>query len=752
MSAKDDGNCYKYLSKRNQLISPQHINLIKHYFTLAHYTVYRSNSPILAKTLQPMIGAFIVFLLIFILPYLVYFNSRYRKSNDKNVFLKDNLYQSTLWITLLVLIPIIIVNGFFEDEKLNEKSVETSVSKEPKQKRDYQILKDSLFSDIDFQYEYVTSLSKKKVINQEFIKNTKKYYDHVAELGYSDNARWAWGTFLYQIGKVDSALVVLNTIENDSLKYLNLTLGNIYKKKGEDSLMTIALTKEISINNGAKKLAATLLIQSLAKSEDYQKLSEVLHKYDLQSFFQFELRKKTLFMSGHIMGYYQMVINNLTVSINPIGIIAALLILIVWLSYIIKLSFFDKINWPILLSVLLFGICTTLLTFLFSDTLKYFFGLWNQFESSLDLLIYSIFGIGAVEELVKIIPLLVLLAFYKHPLKPYEYILYASVSALGFAFLENLLYFEGDYGTIIHGRALTAAVGHMMDSSIFAYGLVLAKYKYSKLNSVVAFFLFWLLASIAHGLYDYWLFENLLLFFVFYFFLLSRIWVSVINNSINNSPSFSYSKGFSTSSLQFYLAFSLTAILMFEYLAVAFQEGALKANSSLFSASFSGSFLILFLGSKLSSINLIKNHWSDINYSINPFTSDIITQNLVGEKVDLSTYYADQGLVEYFPVGVKGLILQRVVLLSDVPNFWQSKKDPNWFLIKLSLPIKDGIHVENKALIKFKEAHSSLNDLKFFHAQFLLIPKKMSRPKMMRKNYKSLGWVFLRHLPVSKKA
>ena len=65
-------------------------------------------------------------------------------------------------------------------------------------------------------------------------------------------------------------------------------------------------------------------------------------------------------------------------------------------------------------------------------------------------LFYCVFGIGLIEETVKIIPFLLMLKFSRQINESIDYVIYASVSALGFAFMENLIYcllfkFKGDF-------------------------------------------------------------------------------------------------------------------------------------------------------------------------------------------------------------------------------------------------------------------------------------------------------------------
>ena len=88
----------------------------------------------------------------------------------------------------------------------------------------------------------------------------------------------------------------------------------------------------------------------------------------------------------------------------------------------------------------------------------------------------GVFGIGVIEEFVKFVPFLIILKFTKIINEPIDYIMYASLSALGFAFVENFNYFDDGSINIIHSRALTASIAHMVFSSLVVYGLILAKY------------------------------------------------------------------------------------------------------------------------------------------------------------------------------------------------------------------------------------------------------------------------------------
>ncbi|MCB0779423.1 MAG: PrsW family intramembrane metalloprotease, partial [Flavobacteriales bacterium] len=83
-----------------------------------------------------------------------------------------------------------------------------------------------------------------------------------------------------------------------------------------------------------------------------------------------------------------------------------------------------------------------------------------------DDLVYSVVAIGLVEEVVKLLPYLLIWRLTRQVDEPFDHLLYGSIAALGFAFMENTLYLESTRLTAVTGRALLASVAHMFDTSI----------------------------------------------------------------------------------------------------------------------------------------------------------------------------------------------------------------------------------------------------------------------------------------------
>lgn len=219
-----------------------------------------------------------------------------------------------------------------------------------------------------------------------------------------------------------------------------------------------------------------------------------------------------------------------------LGILVAFSISVIWMIYLRKVDIFEPERWIHILIVFVMGSITTFAVFPISRFIKSLgFSLNGQLVNDF---IYCIVGIGMVEELVKMIPFLIIIQFKKIVNEPFDFILNAAVSALGFAFIENSLYIKKSGFYAINGRALLSTVAHMTFSSVIGYSFLIAscrrpgKHCYYILGG-------FLLASLMHGLYDFWLINPIakklnglsLIFFI----LTTHFWFTLKNKAIKAS-------------------------------------------------------------------------------------------------------------------------------------------------------------------------------------------------------------------------
>jgi hypothetical protein len=208
------------------------------------------------------------------------------------------------------------------------------------------------------------------------------------------------------------------------------------------------------------------------------------------------------------------------------------------------------------------------------------------------------------------------LLFRSHLKEPIDYLMYVSACALGFSAVEHVMYFSENGPQIINGRAILATVGHMFDTSIIAYGLILFRFKREK-HSFLTVIVCFLLASLAHGIYDFFLMYPPLaqigwLFTVLYFLVTISVFAVILNNSINNSPYFSY-KEIIDSSFVFKRLFIYYSIIFIAQFLLTLIDHTLEWSiySIIWSLIFSGTIIILTIG-RLSRFNLIKGRWEKI--------------------------------------------------------------------------------------------------------------------------------------------
>lgn len=291
------------------------------------------------------------------------------------------------------------------------------------------------------------------------------------------------------------------------------------------------------------------------------------------------------------------------------SVVVSFLVSFVWLIYIYSLDIFNKEKKRyIILIIFLASVLTSFaeIPYQFIHSLGF-----TDAKNPLDSFIYSVFGIGLIEETVKFIPLLIVLWFTKAIDESYDYILYASASALGFSFVENAMYLNRYGIEIISARALYATVAHMTFSSMIAYGLFLIKFKKTKIPAIVVFLFFYLLAIFSHGFYDFWLMNKAVSAFngltTIFFLTTVHVWFSMKNNTLNTSNFYDKSKAINNDRLKIFLSISLVTILMFSYIFVALKWNSKAANKFFIKSVYVYGYIIFYLIATLSKFSLIQN-------------------------------------------------------------------------------------------------------------------------------------------------
>ncbi len=490
----------------------------------------------------------------------------------------------------------------------------------------------------------------------------------------------------------------LQKVKDTKLKYLNTYLGLQYFYFNETYQAEQCLKREIK-QKGDIAGAYRKLVGIYDYEKRFTKITPLVYDKAVTAFIPYDLRKRVYITNYDFSNYFKDFFSQVFSNSNIIGFLGAFLILIIWCLYLVRVNVYSKGKWKsivftlVLSSLFVYPVC------LLYDTYEYLLG-FDLNGNILNDFLYCVFGIGVMEELVKVIPFLIVLKFTKSINEPIDYIMYASFSALGFAFVENFEKFGDGSINIIHSRALTASIAHMIFSSLIAYGLILAKFRYKKKPFLFGM-LFFFIAAFAHGFYDFWLLNKIVSdYYIFTFICLLTcilIYSSLINNALNHSLTSSDNLNLNTSKLSADLAAGLIIVFLFEYLCLVYIYGPTIGNREFISSALSGGYLILFLSVRLSNLDILPGEWAPVDFFVGLLPGQVIYgdkkpnyNSLVGQRVSIKLFRKKGILVTLLPV--EGEIVKREKISGSTA----------WLLVKLDnpLPIKSN---KEYVLIRAKE-------------------------------------------------
>lgn len=616
------------------------------------------------------------------------------------------------YIAPVALLLFLMVNFFVGESKydsLQQEAVQYRLVEDyPELERCYRKLSAEDSFNLFYHYEHITAhFNQDKEINHVFSeteeRNDDDIFNYYGNFLKSDSLRsldighFGLGLCYNKIGLYNEASLQYDKIKNRKLPYLNFLYGNLYAY--EDT----AKAKQFYLNELQSNGFVEGAYQNLGElySNNIPALYALTQSTVGEEHLSTALKRKAYFLKHDWSSYVSCVVSRFFLGFNVFGFAGAVLVLGVWLLYLFKVDYNQKDNALVLLFTLMLGMLFAFLTSLCTDYLKYEldFTLNGGFFNDL---MYCVIGIGLVEEMVKIIPFLIVLTFFKVIKEPIDYIIYAAVAALGFAFIENILYFDHSGLSRIQGRALSATVTHMFNSSLVAYAIVLGK-NIRKYNVLLTFVLGFVAAAVFHGLYDFWLINQSVhnfSFLTFFQLLISMfLWSSMINNCINNSLKFETASHYDSKVLNDYLLYALSFVFLFEYMAIAFEHGAHYANRTLVDDIFTGAFLLIFLTFSLSKFDVVRNYWAPLRFwdwetlrnthRMKPRHFKL--NEIIGAEVEIDVFRTNSVLKDHLPL--RGKIRSRELIS------WEK----DWYLVDLHQSVHIAWKRYDQALIKLKD-------------------------------------------------
>lgn len=287
----------------------------------------------------------------------------------------------------------------------------------------------------------------------------------------------------------------------------------------------------------------------------------------------------------------------------------------IWAMFIRKLDIYETESWWSIIATIGLGAICTFGVFPLNHLLV---GEWTMNGTFFNDMLYCILAIGGIEEFVKLVPLLIVLRFTKWANEPLDLLLYASFSALGFAFVENTMYIMSSEFVAIPARAFLASVAHMTFGSLIAYALMAAEHE--RTSPTKALVKGYLLAIIAHGLYDFWLMYgglgNLSSLTFLLFLGLVHAWFQMLNNGINLSPFYSDKIVLRNHELLGYLTLSVLSVMSMSITGMALKHGLSQALKSSLGIVYSYGYLAVYLVLLLSRSRVIDRLFKPIDWSL----------------------------------------------------------------------------------------------------------------------------------------
>ncbi|MCU0431829.1 MAG: PrsW family intramembrane metalloprotease [Bacteroidia bacterium] len=432
---------------------------------------------------------------------------------------------------------------------------------------------------------------------------------HRADMG---NLFLGWYYLLHTAADHNMAALHLRQVERTDMPFVNLAVGRMLFDGLDGSAAVPHLLEEIKLRGGVPD-ATALLAQCYAEENDTAQLAKLVNTPASAGYVDDELRYEVYYQSGQVWAFYRLHFAHFGTTLSLWGVAGGLLILWVWLFFLRRLGHTQPLSWPALAGAAGAGALLAMASWWGYAVLHYTFRFRLSGDPWHDLL-YCLGGIGFLEELVKLIPFLLILRFTKLIRRPVDYLLVASATGLGFAFFENLLYVSRYGLDVLHARAITASVAHMIAGATAAYGFVLAHNRFNRRWWLVP--LFFLLAAFSHGFYDYWLLQRempaLSIFTLLFFLVQIQLYSFFLNNALNQTAQ-PHDPPFRNQRLAAFLAGALVLVFVLEYVSVTLVYGSEQGTHTVKTAFLSGGFLVFFLSVHLSNILVVPGAWYPVS-------------------------------------------------------------------------------------------------------------------------------------------
>ena len=687
-----------------------------------------------------------------------------RKISETEPELKKTLYRSILVLILIIGLPIVFVNYVVSEPVLNTKEQKIAFYKKHK---NYNHLSWVYYKNIPYKtknitlhFKYANTLSKhidrlknendgsffmyKYSYKTNELKTTYDSYLKDSDSTIQDIGKIILGIFYTDIEDYSRAISLLEKVKVHS-KYYNYALGKCLARtedfanyKSADSLLNLSLSGDFPLVESYNELA--ILNYHFSKKS---KLSKLIHTPKAYKYIS-DYPKRMVFMRNHnYLNYWNVIFVNEVSHYGILGFVSSALIFIIWFTYLRKIDFFEKEKFINVAIVSIMSMISVFLVYPLGDILRDVFGYFSSKNPTEDF-IHIVISIGMIEELVKIIPVLIILRFKKVINEPFDYIFYCSISAISFAFIENLQYIQESSLPNINARGFMACVAHMVFSSTIGYGLMFIKFnEYKKVRDrVLIFIFFFVLASLMHGFYDFWLINKWAQSYrwitVVFFILSIHIWHVYANNSLNITSFYDPKIKIKNDHLKFYLILSLIGLLMFSYVVNGIDRGGVFGSQHILYSVIIYGYLILYLTFSFSRFEIVRGYLSPFSIPFH-FMIPRIKRTLDYSGLPINLYNSNKlrfvGKFEELKnqIPLSGVLHSRLIVDNNLHSY----------IIRLETPLVVENHLSDLILIVPKSKYKTLNDSGNILVHFMLITSidVLEKPNLKMDDFSFVGWV-----------
>jgi hypothetical protein len=168
-----------------------------------------------------------------------------------------------------------------------------------------------------------------------------------------------------------------------------------------------------------------------------------------------------------------------------------------------------------------------------------------------------------------------------------------------------------------------ASVAHMTFSSTILYGVLLAGTRLKSIPKPIIYSAFFLLASLSHGFYDFWLINawasQYQAITMLFFLVTIHIWFTMLNNALNISKFYNRSTPLQVDKLKAYLIYSLLILFMSAVLVVNIIHSRQSAMQFFWGNLFAFGYFFIYIIYSHNRFKIVRGYMAPIDATANFF-------------------------------------------------------------------------------------------------------------------------------------